>query len=101
MSNAHIDPQSGCRIPLPRREDLDAEGQKAFDFYASGTPQRAHVAHPARLVAQHGHQVAVTLVRDDNYGKRDRPPGLAASNLDCGSLVWSDARCKGDAEQAA
>jgi 4-carboxymuconolactone decarboxylase len=40
MSNAHIDPQSGCRIPLPRREDLDAEGQKAFDFYASGTPLR-------------------------------------------------------------
>jgi hypothetical protein len=61
----------------------------------------AQVAHPVRLVAQHGHQVAVTLVGDDNYGKRDLPPGLAASNLDCGSLVWSDARCKGDAEQAA
>src|SRR5271156_5905372 len=61
----------------------------------------AQVTHPVRLVAQHGHQVAVTLVGDDNYGKRDLPPGLAASNLDCGSLVGSDARCKGDAEQAA
>jgi hypothetical protein len=100
MSNAHIDPQSGCRIPLPRREDLDAEGQKAFDFYASGTPQRAHVAHPARLVAQHGHQVAVTLVGDDNYGKRDLPPGFAASNLDRRSLAWSDANRKGDGAQA-
>ncbi|MCW2685269.1 MAG: hypothetical protein JWR37_159 [Mycobacterium sp.] len=33
MSAADIDPESGCRIPLPRREDLDAEGQRAFDFY--------------------------------------------------------------------
>src|ERR1700736_479838 len=61
----------------------------------------AQVAHPVRLVAHHGHQVAVTLVGDDNDGKRDLAPGLAASNLDCGSLVGSDARCKGDAEQAA
>ena len=28
-------------------------------------------------------------------------PGLAASNLDCDSLIGSDARGKGDAEQAA
>src|ERR1700752_4230820 len=61
----------------------------------------AQVAHPVRLVAQHGHQVAVSLIGDDNYGKRDLPPGLAASNLDRGSLVWSDAGRKGDAEQAA
>jgi len=37
MSPAQIDPESGCRIPLPRREDLGPEGQKAFDFYTSGT----------------------------------------------------------------
>jgi putative methionine-R-sulfoxide reductase with GAF domain/alkylhydroperoxidase family enzyme len=29
-----IDPQSGCRLPLPRREDLDAEGQRAYDRLA-------------------------------------------------------------------
>jgi hypothetical protein len=37
MSPAEVDPESGCRIPLIRREELDAEGQKAFDFYTSGT----------------------------------------------------------------
>ena len=30
-----IDPQSGCRLPLPRREELDAEGQQAWDRLAS------------------------------------------------------------------
>ena len=42
MSKADIDPQSGCRIPLPRREDLDTEGQKAFDLYTSGTLRGLH-----------------------------------------------------------
>jgi 4-carboxymuconolactone decarboxylase len=26
-----IDPQSGCRLPLPKREDLDEAGKRAFD----------------------------------------------------------------------
>jgi putative methionine-R-sulfoxide reductase with GAF domain/alkylhydroperoxidase family enzyme len=29
-----IDPQSGCRLPLPRREDLDAAGREAYDRLA-------------------------------------------------------------------
>jgi 4-carboxymuconolactone decarboxylase len=37
MSPAEIDRESGCRVPLPRREDLDTEGQKIFDYYTSGT----------------------------------------------------------------
>jgi 4-carboxymuconolactone decarboxylase len=28
-----IDPVSRCRLPLVRREDLDAEGQKAYDMH--------------------------------------------------------------------
>ena len=28
---ADIDPQSQCRLPLPRRDDLDAEAQRVFD----------------------------------------------------------------------
>jgi 4-carboxymuconolactone decarboxylase len=28
---ADIDPQSGCRLPLRRREDLDEAGKRAFD----------------------------------------------------------------------
>jgi 4-carboxymuconolactone decarboxylase len=30
-----IDPQSGNRLPLPRREDLDAEAQRVFDDMAN------------------------------------------------------------------
>ena len=30
-----IDPQSGCRLPLPRREELDEEGQRTYDRLAS------------------------------------------------------------------
>jgi hypothetical protein len=37
MSPAEIDPESRCRIPLPRRQDLDAAGQKIFDYFTSGT----------------------------------------------------------------
>jgi 4-carboxymuconolactone decarboxylase len=40
MSPADIDPQSGCRIPLVRREDLDIDGQKSFDFYTSSATLR-------------------------------------------------------------
>ena len=29
-----VDPQSGCRLPLPRREDLDEVGQRAYDSLA-------------------------------------------------------------------
>jgi putative methionine-R-sulfoxide reductase with GAF domain/alkylhydroperoxidase family enzyme len=29
-----IDPESGCRLPLPRREELDAEGQRTYDRLA-------------------------------------------------------------------
>jgi len=42
MSPAEIDPASRCRIPLIRREELDADGQKAFDFYTSGTMRGLH-----------------------------------------------------------
>jgi 4-carboxymuconolactone decarboxylase len=42
MSPAEIDPESGCRIPLTRREELDAEGREAFDFYTSGTLRGLH-----------------------------------------------------------
>ena len=32
-----IDPQSGSRLPLPRREDLDADAQKIYDESANPT----------------------------------------------------------------
>ena len=33
MLPSDIDPDSRCRLPLVRREDLDAEGQKMFDAH--------------------------------------------------------------------
>ena len=42
MTPAEIDPESRCRIPLIRREELDADGQNAFDFYTSGTMRGLH-----------------------------------------------------------
>jgi len=35
MHPPDIDPESGCRLPLPRREELDAESQAAFDRLAN------------------------------------------------------------------
>jgi 4-carboxymuconolactone decarboxylase len=32
-----IDPQSQCRLPLPRRDELDAEGQRIYDSLADPT----------------------------------------------------------------
>jgi 4-carboxymuconolactone decarboxylase len=29
-----VDPQSGCRLPLPRREELDDAGQRTYDSLA-------------------------------------------------------------------
>ena len=29
-----VDPQSGCRLPLPKREELDAEAQRVYDSLA-------------------------------------------------------------------
>src|SRR3984957_3693244 len=40
MNAADIDPQSGCRIPLVRREDLDTNGQKLLDHYTSSAMLR-------------------------------------------------------------
>jgi 4-carboxymuconolactone decarboxylase len=34
MLPADIDPQSRCRLPLPRREDLDPERQRIYDMLA-------------------------------------------------------------------
>ena len=31
---ADVDRQSGCRLPLPRREDLSAEAQRTYDSLA-------------------------------------------------------------------
>src|SRR5688572_24071222 len=34
MYPADVDPQSGCRLPLPKREELGADAQRAYDRLA-------------------------------------------------------------------
>lgn len=34
-ADGDIDPESRCRLPLPRRDDLDAEGQRIYDRLAN------------------------------------------------------------------
>lgn len=44
-----IDPKSGFRLPLPKREDLDEAGQKAFDFASEPGRNIAGLQGPAGL----------------------------------------------------
>jgi hypothetical protein len=56
-----VDPESRSRIPLPRREDLNSEGQKIFDCFTSGSKgvlrglrgPRWHMAHEPKLAEVH------------------------------------------------
>jgi len=34
MHPQDVDPQSGCRLALPKRENLDADGQRIYDSLA-------------------------------------------------------------------
>jgi 4-carboxymuconolactone decarboxylase len=44
-----IDPRSGCRLPLPRREDLDELGQQAYDRATKPGATIAGLQGPAGL----------------------------------------------------
>lgn len=35
MYPTDVDPKSGCRLPLPKRDELDAEGRAIFDRFAN------------------------------------------------------------------
>jgi 4-carboxymuconolactone decarboxylase len=35
MYPADVDPESGCRLPLPKREELDGDAQRVYDSLAS------------------------------------------------------------------
>src|SRR5258706_16169632 len=34
MAPDDTDPESGCRLPLPKRDELDADGQRIYDSLA-------------------------------------------------------------------
>ena len=74
-----IDPQSQCRLPLPRRDELDAEGQRIYDSLAD--PQGAslrglrgpgglHLHSPA--LARHTRPLNRYLRHEAGLGRRLR-----------------------------
>jgi 4-carboxymuconolactone decarboxylase len=65
MNPADIDPQSGCRIPLVRREDLDTDGQKSFDFYTSSATLRG--LHGPAAIWLHSPKLAELYQPLDTY----------------------------------
>jgi 4-carboxymuconolactone decarboxylase len=68
MNPADIDPRSGCRIPLVRREDLDTDGQKSFDFYTSGAMLRG--LHGPAGIWLHSPKLAELYQPLDTYLRR-------------------------------
>jgi 4-carboxymuconolactone decarboxylase len=67
MSSAEIDPESRCRIPLPRREDLDALGQKIFDYFTSGTEGVLRGLHGPAGIWLHDPKLAEVYVPFGTY----------------------------------
>ena len=53
-----IDPQSGFRLPLPRREELDEAGQKAYDRGATPGTNIAGLQGPAGVQLYSPHTAA-------------------------------------------
>jgi hypothetical protein len=58
-----IDPQSGCRLPLPRREGLDVAGQRIYDSLSD--------PKGATLRGLRGRAVSFSIV-PNSRGIRDR-----------------------------
>jgi len=57
-----IDPKPRCRVPLPRREDLDPAGRKLFDYFTTDTRHVLRGLHgPAGLWLQDPKLVEVYL----------------------------------------
>jgi len=54
-----VDPESGCRLPLPRREHLDDAGQRTYDSLAD--PEVAPATF-ARSMRHFGRRALVDLV---------------------------------------
>jgi len=67
MSIAEIDPESRSRIPLPRREDLNSEGQKIFDYFTSGSKGVLRGLHGPAGIWLHEPKLAEVYVPFGNY----------------------------------
>ena len=46
-----VEPMSGCRLPLPNREELDDAGQRTYDSLADPKAGRSGSERPQRYPA--------------------------------------------------
>jgi 4-carboxymuconolactone decarboxylase len=76
---ADIDPQSQCRLPLPRRDDLDAEAQRVFDSLADprggslrGLREPGGIHLHSRVLARHTRALNRYLRQEAGLGGRLR-----------------------------
>ena len=60
MHPEDVAPESGCRLPLPRREQLDDAGRWTYDMTASPTPERNYqgAEGPSRYLLQQSRTLA-------------------------------------------
>jgi 4-carboxymuconolactone decarboxylase len=98
MSSAKIDADSRSRVPLPRRENLDTEGQKIFDYFTSGSKGVLRGLHGPAGIWLHEPKLAEVYVPFGNYLRFDA--GLSESIREV--CVLATAReCNGAFEWAA
>jgi hypothetical protein len=67
MSTTEIDTESRSRIPLPRREDLNSEGQKISDYITSGSKGVLRGLHGPASIWLHEPKLAEVYVPFGNY----------------------------------
>jgi L-methionine (R)-S-oxide reductase len=85
-----IDPQSGCRLPLPQRDDLDEEGQRLYDRLADpagGTLRGLRgpggiQLHSPRL-ARHSRPLNHYLRHETGLGARLRELAILVTAREC------------------
>jgi 4-carboxymuconolactone decarboxylase len=71
MSPVQINPESRCRIPLPRRGDLDSGAQKIFDYFTSGSKGVLRGLHGPAGIWLHEPKLTKVYVPFGNYLRFD------------------------------
>jgi 4-carboxymuconolactone decarboxylase len=87
MSAIEMDAESRSRIPLPRREDLDIQGQKIFDYFTSGSKGVLRGLHGPAGIWLHEPKLAEVYVPFGNYLRFGA--GLSEPVREAGILVMA------------
>jgi 4-carboxymuconolactone decarboxylase len=92
-----VDPNSGCRLPLPRREDLDAEGQAQYDTILKKGPGAIRglkgpsgIQLHSPVLARLAQPLNIYLRYDAGFGGRVREIAILATARECDSqFEWA------------